>query len=138
MKELGSQTPAITFLKQVRTHLHIFRSKGEQMWISVKTVNNDHLRKNSDPKHLLLCFLSSYEHTCKCSGQNVKQFGFPLKPLITTIYEGIPTPNTWHSVSSAGKNTHANLRSKGWKLWIPVKKRYKWPFTDEFPLRTYS
>jgi len=53
---------------------------------------------------------------CKCSGQNVKQFGFPLKPLITTVCEGIPTPNTWHYVSSAGKNTHANFQVKGLKI----------------------
>jgi len=37
MKELGSETRAITFLKQVRTHMQNVWSKGEKIWISVKT-----------------------------------------------------------------------------------------------------
>jgi len=35
-----------------------FRPKGRKMWISVKTVNNDRLRRNSDSKHLWLRFIS--------------------------------------------------------------------------------
>jgi len=39
-------------------HVHIFRAEGQNIWISVKTVNNDHLRMNSDPKHLSWSFLN--------------------------------------------------------------------------------
>ena len=51
-------TLAVKFLKQVRTNMQNIKSKCAQMWISVKTVNNDHLRRNSDLKHMPLGFLS--------------------------------------------------------------------------------
>jgi len=49
--------------------------------ISVKTVNKDHLRWNSDPKHMALRFFSRLEHTCNISVQKVQNGGFPLKPV---------------------------------------------------------
>ena len=51
---IPSQIPTIKCLKQLRTPMQTVRSKSGKICISVKTVNNDILRKNSDLKQLPL------------------------------------------------------------------------------------
>ena len=59
-----------------------FRSMGGKLWISVKTVNNDHLKRILDPKHTANMFLQQV----RTHMQNFRSNGRKLWISVKTRY----------------------------------------------------